>query len=189
MRGWTIEKARRAVARYLGDPSEVNADSIYFALGWAVFELEKSQARVRELADELKETRRRKDFLLDELRKSDSREVALKARVRELEEERRWKPIETAPKDGTTVALLSPWIERNTMTEHLEQCVGSWDEGEGCWVSDYSDPGEPTYWYPIPPPPSVGGSRQGEDRSEDSTGDNFGIVAMPTTEGLVGGEE
>lgn len=55
-----------------------------------------------------------------------------------------WRPIESAPKDGSSVLLFVPSY----------QCVGSWlntIEG-GEWCSGEWDV-EPTHWMPLPSPP------------------------------------
>lgn len=60
---------------------------------------------------------------------------------------RDWKPIETAPKDGSDFLALIPW-----QTKHHQMV--------GCFAPDgrfRSWPGrmkyEPTYWQPLPPYP------------------------------------
>lgn len=59
-----------------------------------------------------------------------------------------WKPIETAPKDGTRLlayekgcALYEIWWQRN---------LG--DQWDG-WQDDWDDEPEPTHWMPLPAPP------------------------------------
>lgn len=80
-----------------------------------------------------------------------------------------WRPIETAPKDGTAVLVMRD-IWPGTETGHAEECNGHntyvaqfWDgEGdEGEWMC-YMDmirepicPIEPTHWMPLPLPPRV----------------------------------
>lgn len=59
----------------------------------------------------------------------------------------RWRPIYTAPKDGTRVLLFAP---------DYGQCVGTWiptSEG-GSWISGEWDV-EPTSWMPLPQHPEV----------------------------------
>lgn len=68
-----------------------------------------------------------------------------------------WRPIETAPRDGTRVDL---WQQGHRFTDAF------WDEGEEWWCIDsrYSDgepcplavSPEPTHWMPLPAPPNVG---------------------------------
>lgn len=72
-------------------------------------------------------------------------------------EQAQWRPIETAPKDGTRVDL---WQQGHRVTDAF------WDEGEEWWCIDslYSDgepcplavSPEPTHWRPLPAPPKAG---------------------------------
>lgn len=60
-----------------------------------------------------------------------------------------WQPIETAPKDGTSVLL---WFTR------AEPQIGRFRRGHGArtrrwWVGDFWI--EPTHWMPLPPPPAA----------------------------------
>jgi hypothetical protein len=61
-----------------------------------------------------------------------------------------WLPIETAPKDGTTVIAYRP-----TTPPHIEGM--HWCEGSWYWSFDGDGPGEfsvePTHWMPLPQPP------------------------------------
>lgn len=54
-----------------------------------------------------------------------------------------WQPIESAPKDGTTVLVWSP----------THGAFVAWNKGHG-W---HTEPGvyvrRPTHWMPIPEPP------------------------------------
>ena len=84
-----------------------------------------------------------------------------------------WRPIETAPKDGTSILLHcsryfrdeSPALE----CDDVNTVVASWWEREepnadgelGDWIC-YMDlpmdplcPFEPTHWMPLPDPPSA----------------------------------
>lgn len=59
-----------------------------------------------------------------------------------------WKPIETAPKDGTHVLLFRPEIN----------FVGYWSGTRRAWIaSTHSYPAgpAPTHWMPLPPDPEV----------------------------------
>ena len=75
-----------------------------------------------------------------------------------------WQPIETAPKDGTTILLYKP--DERMVGEYI--LAGYWGEwpGQGeCWIACdgkpqgyYSptaecDQGYPTKWQPLPAPP------------------------------------
>lgn len=76
-----------------------------------------------------------------------------------------WRPIETAPKDGTTV-LLACDGSNSTGPRHLNKlsdlspmdseafiCMGAWDDSEN-WFTDGHDCWEClTHWMPLPSPP------------------------------------
>ena len=64
-----------------------------------------------------------------------------------------WQPIETAPKDGTRIIML---------TEHgyHRVVIGrffAWDAGVSGWETDsyrvLTGDDEPTHWMPLPPAP------------------------------------
>lgn len=61
-----------------------------------------------------------------------------------------WRPIETAPKDGTPLLLLWPDAAE-------KMAVMWWDDYCGGWMGYYDgiNPGRmpPTHWMPLPPPP------------------------------------
>lgn len=68
-----------------------------------------------------------------------------------------WKPIETAPKDGTEVLLL---LEESS--RYYSGCVVSYFDG-GEWRDplheddaelSHSGCGKPTHWMPLPTPPA-----------------------------------
>lgn len=52
-----------------------------------------------------------------------------------------WRPIETAPKDGTVIDLWVPEFGRLT---------NEWFDPED---DSWTFPGQPTHWMPIPEPP------------------------------------
>jgi hypothetical protein len=58
----------------------------------------------------------------------------------------RWRPIETAPRDGTTI-LVGRWdgAMATIYNDH-------WAEEPGCWC-DSSPSFQPTHWMPLPEPP------------------------------------
>ena len=72
----------------------------------------------------------------------------LRALVAAAEAER-WRPIETAPKDGTEILIV----------DRVGMCVAKWAEYCG-WIS-YTDDGWyeacvwPTHWRPLPPAPEA----------------------------------
>lgn len=60
-----------------------------------------------------------------------------------------WRPIETAPKDGTRVVL--GWLDRAWAHP------GYYAADHGGWANDEDHAGffdEPTHWMPMPPPPT-----------------------------------
>lgn len=68
-----------------------------------------------------------------------------------LLDERGWRPIESAPKDGTVILL------HGTYKDGSGQCsVALWSDGHG-WVDDVDfDPlwhQNPTHWMPLPEAP------------------------------------
>lgn len=69
--------------------------------------------------------------------------------VAKVAQKRQWKPIQTAPKDGTITLLL---FEEDG---NFFPVTAAWDEEFGEWSSlDYgSAPNNPTHWMPIPDPP------------------------------------
>jgi hypothetical protein len=81
-----------------------------------------------------------------------------------LEGVREWRPIATAPKDGTRVDL---WRQGHRVTDAF------WDEGEEWWCIDsrYSDgepcplavSPEPTHWQSLPAPPALSPNKEDED--------------------------
>lgn len=86
-----------------------------------------------------------------------------------------WQPIETAPKDGTTVIvgfdIASVWIVRSACWDDGQgwDSTGfdSLDEARGWWsycnsVSSEKLEGiyEPTHWMPLPPAPSNAGKEE-----------------------------
>lgn len=61
-----------------------------------------------------------------------------------------WKPIESAPKDGTQILLYAPaWRAPNT-----GWTFGS-DDWQACPYHHAGDPRwKPTHWMPLPDPPT-----------------------------------
>ena len=67
-----------------------------------------------------------------------------------------WRPIETAPRDGTEVLAN---------TSGLGRVVVYWDDEESQWGTGlgYLDRDAPTHWMPLPLPPTTSaGSGKGE---------------------------
>ena len=84
-------------------------------------------------------------YLIDDLL------AALKDAAALSEGEMEWRPIETAPKDGTLVLV----------GHETAVFDGWWDENSGGWVDGSTDMYEdlivyqPTHWMPLPASPSV----------------------------------
>jgi hypothetical protein len=105
-------------------------------------------------------------------RKTSAYTAELRALITELQALRRtshegvreWRPIATAPKDGTRVDL---WRQGHRVTDAF------WDEGEEWWCIDsrYSDgepcplavSPEPTHWQSLPAPPALSPNKEDED--------------------------
>ena len=82
-----------------------------------------------------------------------------------------WQPIETAPRDGTTVLLAAPgrvtageWHAEQwpTASEHHSttgEYLGQYETGECIpaawysWDGGFTDEDPPTHWQPMPAPP------------------------------------
>jgi len=64
-----------------------------------------------------------------------------------------WKPIETAPKDGTRVRLWVDYGHLGFLEKHASWKVSTVSEVKK-WRGDAGFPimGEPTHWQPIVPP-------------------------------------
>lgn len=59
-----------------------------------------------------------------------------------------WQPIESAPRDGTTVLLFAPgWDAPKTGWTYGK------DEWQDCPYSVARADYAPTHWQPLPPPP------------------------------------
>lgn len=69
-----------------------------------------------------------------------------------------WKPIETAPKDGTEILLLE-YLSEDDYGSVDRGCWGFVEtsdyNGEKIydWLSNYGHIEEPTHWMPLPEPP------------------------------------
>jgi hypothetical protein len=65
-----------------------------------------------------------------------------------------WKPIETAPKDGTSIFIIG----NDLGLDCLSYCAAFWDN-DGAWHNDidgsvFPEYYEPTHWQPLPEPPT-----------------------------------
>ena len=82
-----------------------------------------------------------------------------------------WQPIETAPKDGTTILLTAPgrvtvgewhpeqWPTASEYHGTTGEYLGQYETGEckpASWISwdgGFFDEDPPTHWMPLPEPP------------------------------------
>ncbi|MCU0943587.1 MAG: hypothetical protein MUE35_13690, partial [Hydrogenophaga sp.] len=85
-----------------------------------------------------------------------------------------WRPIEEAPRDGTTVLLAAPgrvtagdwhaeqWPTASEYHGSTGEYLGQYETGECVpagwysWDGGFTDENPPTHWQPLPPPPSAG---------------------------------
>jgi len=82
----------------------------------------------------------------------------LVAEIRRLRAEREWRPIETAPKDGTRVLLWSKWDACAMTGAYLYRNAGVGHEG---WYATGTSVA-PSHWMPLPEPPVVRARTEGE---------------------------
>ena len=70
-----------------------------------------------------------------------------------------WRPIETAPMDGTDILCwcVEPEFEgeENPHTEQRVCFFGQMQEDYSCWMSHYGYEQRPTHWMPLPKPPAL----------------------------------
>jgi hypothetical protein len=72
-----------------------------------------------------------------------------------------WMPIDTAPKDGTTVVLWSKYHDEPITAAWVRgHWVSRWDgmtviETQGDTYTDYRDVSPATHWRPLPAPPAA----------------------------------
>jgi hypothetical protein len=57
-----------------------------------------------------------------------------------------WLPIESAPRDGTEIAVYAP--ARHGLQSMVSKCA--WHPDAGFCIDELR---EPTHWQPLPPPP------------------------------------
>lgn len=72
-----------------------------------------------------------------------------------MERVMKWRPIETAPKDG---GALLVWVNGWPVTaaQYCEDGYG-WDEDQPGWYDPFFDVWiNPTHWMPLPEPPKGG---------------------------------
>lgn len=74
---------------------------------------------------------------------------AANATIATMREESAWRPIETAPKDGSTILVFRPRARRYPVvgTDYWSDRLGN------CWARSPDDE-QPTHWRPFPSPPA-----------------------------------
>lgn len=86
----------------------------------------------------------------------------------------RWRPIDSAPKDGTRLWLFWPGCGPDD-----SQSVGWWHESiHGCWWMDHADTErqDPTHWMPLPAPPVSSSVAAQPEKEEGATS----VAASPS---------
>lgn len=78
----------------------------------------------------------------------DARVQALLREAAELARRCEWRPIETAPKDGTRILVHVPGFGQEISAWSLRMATGEHE-----WFGLARDP---THWMPLPEPPEVG---------------------------------
>jgi hypothetical protein len=82
-----------------------------------------------------------------------------------MEKTMEWRPIETAPRDGTELLGFWRYLDANGRSYCEGMRVISWDESWQGWHDDEDEThtygaatntGLYTHWMPLPPPPTVG---------------------------------
>ena len=61
-----------------------------------------------------------------------------------------WQPIETAPKDGTTILVYGAWICDGSVRDIAFVC---WDTDREAWEFDGEEMMVMYYWMPLPDEP------------------------------------
>src|SRR5262245_44394030 len=79
-----------------------------------------------------------------------------------------WRPIDSAPKDGTEILVAyDPSVGWNNIVAWRYKANGT---GAECWRDSYTLKriwNTPTHWQPLPPPP--GGEIRGNDAPDQAT--------------------
>ena len=80
--------------------------------------------------------------------------LKLNQRIEGLEAKQQWQPIETAPKDGSTVLLF---VQGDIVQAHWGEPDG--DYNNLCWIPEYGQAAiwkaAVTHWMPLPEPPKA----------------------------------
>ena len=75
--------------------------------------------------------------------------IVLAAEVRRLQDSRKWRPIETAPKDRTEVLLFNANEEPSVYAGFYEPDGGYWSYSESL-IQDIVGESPATHWMPLP---------------------------------------
>ena len=72
-----------------------------------------------------------------------------------------WRPIETAPRDGTSIILYTD--ERNARPYLTSLVIAGWNSGCSFWANGHAETGWSedhfTHWMPCPPGPGDTGKK------------------------------
>jgi hypothetical protein len=96
--------------------------------------------------------RKERDDALDKARLHQTDAAVAWKEVEALRAGNQWRPIETAPKDGTFIDL---WV--GDRVANAKWSNGEWQELEleWEWMSWQAIGVTPTHWMPLPPPPAL----------------------------------
>lgn len=93
-------------------------------------------------------TREQVEYIQEMLFDVDGKDVDALCRMALAALEQEWRPIETAPKDGTP--FLVPMKSANYPNA---QAICKWVENDKCFWTDGNQRVTPTHWLPLPTPP------------------------------------
>jgi hypothetical protein len=74
---------------------------------------------------------------------------------------REWQPIETAPRDGTTIVAH----DATTGTSHVTYWAYGWHDPDSHYYSEAPE-FRPTDWWPLPTPPAARSQSEDTQRSD-----------------------
>jgi hypothetical protein len=116
-------------------------------------------ARVLELEQQLAEVTKERDRQILLIAEGLKREIE---KDRQLAEARRdqWRPIETAPKDGTEIWAFNGEQQRMRFFSSPEW--SGWIHSEELLADVDPLPERPTYWMPLPAAPAIDAALEGE---------------------------
>ena len=94
------------------------------------------------------------DKLVEHIKVAEKALLWADKRIRELEAERQWQPIETAPKDGTDILISNPkkWLYLRIAYWRKTQKAKNWKRG--WFVEDGYDYNNASHWMPLPELPA-----------------------------------